>query len=71
MSTWRLAMASRGGDMGSLLILRATGDGESGALGGRWEPAFGTVKCDRDLYLKNIDNVKMILTRLIQHWLQL
>ena len=30
--------------MGSLLIFRATGEGESGALGGRWFTALGTVK---------------------------
>lgn len=41
-------MASRGGDIGSLLIFSATGDGDRGALGGRW-PVFGTVKCDSDL----------------------
>ncbi len=44
-------MSSRGGDMGSLLIFRATGEGDRGALGGRcWPPGFpGTVKWDSEL----------------------
>ena len=46
-------MASRGGDIGSLLILSATGEGDRGALGGRWEPEFGTVKWDKDLKMRN------------------
>lgn len=49
-------MASRGGEIGSLLILSATGDGDSGALGGRCAPAFGTVKCVSDLILKIPNN---------------
>jgi hypothetical protein len=46
-------MASRGGDIGSLLILSATGDGDRGALGGRWDPELGTVKWDKDLQTGN------------------
>lgn len=45
-------MASLGGDIGSLLIFSATGDGDRGALGGRW-PVFGTVKWDKDLQERN------------------
>ena len=41
------ASASRGGEIGSLLILTATGDGDSGALGGRWLPELGTVRWDK------------------------
>lgn len=42
-------MASRGGEMGSLLILSATGEGDRGALGGRCGPELGTDKCVNDL----------------------